>query len=107
MQELKILVVVMGVLIAASMGLLGWGFYSKVKDRVVAPEQAAAPVGKGGARGEFGVVNVELPSGCTIVEMRPHGDRLYLRTGPVGLCERVLLLDAASGRLLGTILLRP
>ena len=48
-----------------------------------------------------------MPAGCTVVEMRPHADRLYLRTGPTGLCERIIVLDASNGRVLGTVILRP
>lgn len=105
MQGLKILVVVLGILIVISMGLLGWGIYGKLAQRSAAPDKNASATAR--SFGELGEVKVELPTGCTLVEMRPHGDRLYLRTGPVGLCERILVLDAATGRLLGTLVLRP
>jgi hypothetical protein len=107
MQGLKILVIVLGVLIVVSMGLLGWGFYNRVAHRTVPAAGADAPTGKGRASAEFGEVRVDLPAGCTVVEMRPHADRLYLRTGPVGLCERIVIVDTGGGRVLGTILLKP
>jgi hypothetical protein len=107
MRGLKILVIVLGVLIVVSMGLLGWGFYNRLAHRTVPADGSNAPTGKGRASADFGEVRVELPAGCTIVEMRPHADRLYLRTGPVGLCERIVVVDAGSGRVLGTFLLRP
>ena len=107
MRALKTLVIVLGVLIVVSMGLLGWGFYSRLAQRAVPADAETVPSGKGRAAAEFGDVRVELPAGCTVVELRPHADRLYLRTGPTGLCERIVVVDAGSGRVLGTILLKP
>ena len=107
MRALKTLVIVLGVLIVVSMGLLGWGFYNRLAHRPVPPDGPSAPAGKGHGSSDFGDVRVELPAGCTVVELRPHADRLYLRTGPTGLCERIIVVDAGTGRILGTILLKP
>ena len=107
MRALKTLVIVLGVLIVVSMGLLGWGFYSRLTYRAVPADGETVSSGKGRAAAEFGDVRVELPAGCTVVELRPHADRLYLRTGPTGLCERIIVVDAGTGRILGTILLKP
>jgi hypothetical protein len=107
MQGLKTLVIVLGVLIVVSMGLLGWGFYSRLAHRAVPADRETVPSGNGRASAEFGDVRVELPAGCPVVELRTHADRLYLRTGPTGLCERIVVVDAGSGRVLGTILLKP
>lgn len=117
MQALKILVVGLGVLIVISIGLLGWGFYSKLKPPESggkgAPDEAApgswsASPGLSAppAAAAFGEIRVPLPAGCTALEMRPTIDRLYVRTGPTGLCERILVFDNA-GRLLGSIVLAP
>ena len=117
MQALKLVVVGLGVLIVISIGLLGWGFYTKLKrsDSVAAtgpatatsmPPLAGAAPAATAATAAFGEVRYPLPSGCTAVEMRPAGDRLYVRTGPTGLCERIIVFDAA-GRLLGSIVLTP
>jgi hypothetical protein len=35
--------------------------------------------------------------------MRPQGARLYLRIGPTGACERVIVIDTATGTVLGTV----
>jgi hypothetical protein len=117
MQALKLLVVGLGVLIVISIGLLGWGFYTKFK----APREAgnaspgAIPTPASGSGSTatvvapgaaFGEIRAPLPEGCTAVEMRPTAERLYLRTGPTGLCERIFVFDNA-GRLLGSILLTP
>lgn len=117
---LKGLVVGLGVLIIAGFALLAYGFYLKITDpdfRVTKPSpgseaaQAAAqpqsvpmPVQAGRA---FGEVRLPLPEGCTVVEMEPDGGRLYLRTGPEGLCERIVVLDAATGTVVGTVTIRP
>ena len=101
-------------LIVISIGLLGWGFYTKLKradpaeggaSAIVPPlagSQAAPPL----PSAAFGEVRFPLPPGCTVVEMRPTDDRLYLRTGPTGLCERIIVLDG-TGRPLGSIVLAP
>ncbi|QLH40205.1 MAG: hypothetical protein HWD60_16435 [Defluviicoccus sp.] len=56
---------------------------------------------------EFGEVHIELPAGCTLAGMYGDSGHLYVRTGPEGLCERVLVLDPVSGTLLGTFVFRP
>jgi len=118
MQALKGLVVGLGVLIIAGFALLAYGFYLKITDpdfRVTkpapeiqaaeaAPQVPSAPLSAGRA---FGEVRLPLPEGCTVVEMRPDGDRLYVRTGPEGLCERIVIVDTASGAVVGTIAIRP
>jgi hypothetical protein len=106
MQGLKVLVVVMGILIIISIGLLGWGIYNRLAQRSVASGDRT-PIAKVRPSEDLGEVRVELPAGCTVLEMRPHADRLYLRTGPPGLCERIIVLDAVAGRVLGTFVLRP
>ena len=106
MQGLKVLVVVMGILIVISMGLLGWGIYNRLAQRSVASGERS-PIAKVRPSEGLGEVRVDLPAGCAVVEMRPHADRLYLRTGPTGLCERIIVLDATSGQVLGTFVLRP
>jgi hypothetical protein len=106
MQGLKILVVVMGILIVISIGLLGWGIYNRIAQRSAAGDEKE-PAATLRLSGDLGEVRVELPAGCTVVEMRPHADRLYLRTGPTGLCERIVVVDVGSGRVLGTLLLKP
>lgn len=108
MQALKVVVVALGVLIVISIGLLGWGFYSKLKRADGSSEPASSatsPVTTPPVAG-FGEVRAPLPAGCTAVEIRPTSDRLYVRTGPTGLCERIFVFDT-TGRLLGSIVLAP
>jgi hypothetical protein len=113
MQALKGLVVGLGILIVISFGLLIYGFYSKLislDDEAPAPSSQAAspaaapPVPLAG----FGEVSVQLPSGCTVRDVRPDGaGRLYLRLGPDETCDRILVVEVQSGRQLGVITLRP
>lgn len=118
MQGLKMLVVGLGILIVISMGLLGWGFYTKFREpqeagggssaaiRTPPPPFAEPSATPAAPLAAFGEIRVPLPAGCTAIEMRPTADRLYVRTGPTGLCERIYVFDN-GGRLLGSILLAP
>lgn len=111
MKSLKTLVIVLGALIVLSMGLLGWGFYTKLAGPDAAAVEETAPDDSETVTldplADFGDVRLDLPAGCTVVDMRPDGDRLYLRTGPVGLCEQILVIEASTGHVLGTIVIKP
>ena len=105
MRALKSLVIGLGILIVIAMGLLVWGLFHKAGDpdfRLFAESPAvdAAPATPPAA---FGDLVVPLPAGCSIVEMRPQGRRLFLRFGPPGPCERVVVVDTGTGVVLGTI----
>lgn len=52
----------------------------------------------------FGEVMVSLPDGCSIAGVTGDGQRLFLKIGPAEpKCQRVIILDAASGAIIGTI----
>ncbi|MDG4602190.1 MAG: hypothetical protein P9C48_01940 [Defluviicoccus sp.] len=70
------------------------------------PLPAATPLPAAGAQG-FGDVVVQLPAGCTPIEMHPDGPLLYLRTGPAGTCARIWLIEVRTGRLLGSLRFEP
>ena len=128
MQALKGLVYGMGVLIVIAFILLGFGFYMRItnpefrlfkaRDAAVATSPvphdaatgaalpAATPLPAAGAQG-FGDVVVQLPAGCTPIEMHPDGPLLYLRTGPAGTCARIWLIEVRTGRLLGSLRFEP
>ncbi|MCU0837359.1 MAG: hypothetical protein MUE49_01390 [Rhodospirillales bacterium] len=108
-QLVKLVVIGLGLLIIVGLGLLVYGVTSRVADPEfrVSKERGAGPVAPSALVPAFGEMRVPLPDGCTVVEMVPDGDRLYLRTGPAGTCERILIIEAGSGRALGTLLLRP
>jgi len=103
MQFLKSLVIGLGVLIALGLGLLAWGFYHKTHDPAWRM-QASGLAGKTPAMAPFGALNLDLPADCFIDLVEPDGDRLYLIIGPADhACARVVVVDAARGRILGTI----
>lgn len=116
MQALKGLVIGLGILIIVGFLLLIYGFYAKMTDpefRIIKAEATSdavsAPTANAtrGAGKQFGEVRLALPVECTVVDMRADGGRLYLRTGPEGVCERIVIVDAIDGRVLGTLVLGP
>lgn len=101
MKLLKGLVVFMGILVVAGMAALAYGIYMKATD----PDFTvfADKPGEGKVSAAFGDVSFPLPADCNIVETIPEGDRLYLRIGPVGPCERIVVINAGDGSVLGSI----
>lgn len=90
MRALKALVVFLGLLIAAGLALLTYAVIGGLPD--------ARPKG-------FGDTTVDLPPGCVIAEAVLAGGTLVLRAdGPAERgCQRVILLDPESGRVLGRV----
>ena len=109
MRALKALVIVMGVLILAGMGLVA---YAIVK-RVAAPERVAQPAAPSALPASaapphpFGPVEISLPSGARIARTRTSGERLIVELELAGGGERLLVIDLATGGLVGTIDLKP
>lgn len=105
MQFLKGLVIGLGVLIFAGLGLLAYGFYHQARDPGWRMFPAAAPGEPPAApSAPFGTVGLDLPAGCTIDDVAPDGERAYLTIGPEdGPCARVVVFDVVGGRVLGVI----
>lgn len=110
MQGLKGLVIGLGAAIVASMGLLAWGLYYKSthpdfklfatsSSREPARERDGPPTAPQVPGTVFGEIKAAFPAGCVLAEMRPQGNRLYLR----GDCGMVAVVDVGGGKLLGTI----
>ncbi|MEM7223902.1 MAG: hypothetical protein AAF495_13030 [Pseudomonadota bacterium] len=59
----------------------------------------------------FGALDVPLPAGCSLAEASLSGERLVLRyngPGPAGQgCQQVLIVDLASGQVLGSVTAKP
>ena len=103
MQSIKALVIFMGLLILAGLGLLVYGMANQVSE-------IAGPGDTTGARGGFDAASVALPAGCVLAEARIDEGRLVLRAdGPADRpdCRQVILLDPASGDELGRISIAP
>ncbi len=101
MKALKGVVIGMGVLVVAGMVLLVYGLYYKaahpdfklLKDGDRA-EDALSPIPT-----DFGNVEIPLPPGCRLLDVKPDGGRLYA----ISDCSRVVVLDKITGTVLGTI----
>lgn len=108
MPILKGIVIAMGILIVAGMGLLAYGVATKVRAPATSAAGAPSALPQPSTAG-FGTVPVPVPKGCTFGPLVADGDRAYLRLAPAGAaapapaCERIIVLDVARGRVLGTI----
>jgi hypothetical protein len=93
-QLLKLLVIVMSVAIVVALALVAYGISGRVS---------------GPPRESFGARDIALPAGCRLAEARLQEGRLVLRLdGPAERdCQQVVLLDPASGAVLGRITGRP
>jgi hypothetical protein len=96
MRALKVLVIVMGVLLVV--GFVG--LIVAIADRVSKKEplRAAAPIGQ-----PFTASPIELPRGAYIESMAAGTDRLVLDLVLPDGERRLLIIDLATGRNLGTI----
>ncbi len=106
-QLAKIAVIGLSLLIVIGLGVLVYGLTARGPDREAAAAHKPANAAPGALIPAFGEVRVALPEGCSVTEMLARDDRLYLRTGPAGQCERIVIIDTLTGRTLGTLLLRP
>ena len=128
MQALKGLVAGLAILIVIAMTTIAYGLYRKSDDpdfkffslggetpRQATGQPTALPTPRGITPNQmtvapraFGDVLLSLPQGCTISAVSGDGLRIFLKLGPPGPeCERVMVVDAASGSLLGTIKATP
>ncbi|MBL6932119.1 MAG: hypothetical protein ISR45_04155 [Rhodospirillales bacterium] len=128
MQALKGLVAGMAILIVIAMSTIAYGLYRKSDDPDFkffslggdkAPQTATQPPAlpvpatqnvttPGAAPKAFGDVMLSLPPGCTISAVSGDGVRIFMKIGPAGPdCERVIVVDAANGSLLGTLMVSP
>jgi hypothetical protein len=91
MQALKALVIFMAVLIVAGMVLLAYGLMTRM--------------GGGETAGEVGDLDLPVPEGCRIAGTELAGERLVIRLDGLAErdCQQVLVVDLASGRLLGRV----
>jgi hypothetical protein len=115
MQALKGLVVGLTILIVFAISVIAYGLYRKATDPdfkffSLAGEpgteaaQPAALANPGGPPKAFGEAVLSLAKGCAIADVSGDGARIFLKIGPAGgTCERVIIVNANSGALLGTL----
>lgn len=96
MRALKVLVIVMGVMLVV--GFIG--LIVAIVDRVSKKEplRVAAPAGQ-----PFSAPPIDLPQGARIESMAAGSDRLVLDLALPNGERRLLVIDLATGRNLGTI----
>lgn len=94
MQALKVLVISMGVLIAAGMGVIGVTIYKRIGN----PTDESVNTAAG-----FDITRLRLPRGASVREMRTAGDRLLLRIAVPERGEWVYIIHLGSGKVLGRI----
>ncbi len=108
MPAVKALVIGLGVLLLSGIALLVYGISQKAADPKYKLFESRPASGASGAPvTAFGETRIALPEGCDVADIRPDGPRLYVKIGPAGACERILVIDAATGQALGSIWLRP
>jgi len=127
MAWLKFIVIGMGLLIVLGIVLLGYGFYKKSSDpdwrlfgrakpelpatvtqQPPTPPQLAQPAKpRKHPVKPFGDINLDLPDGCYISDVRPNRRRLVVTVGPEPVCNRVYIIDLIEGAVLGTVSPRP
>jgi hypothetical protein len=103
MQALKALVIFMAVLIVAGMVLLVYGLVT----RTGGDDSGAGLFGDGvgGGSGVPASLDLPVPDGCTIAGTELNGERLVIRLDGLAErdCQQVLVVDLASGRLVGRV----
>ncbi len=98
MKPLIALVIIMGVLIVAGLVVVVVTIANRLgADRTASTRTTA----------EFATVDLPVPAGCEVTETTAADDRLILRLGSGERCNQVLIVDMATGRLLGTLRLVP
>ena len=103
MQALKALVIIMGILIIAGMGLLGYGLMTRVSWNEVSGQAEKPPTGQVAS---FAAVVSPLPAGASVASVSVENDRaVVLGQLPDGGAE-IRLFDLETGSVRGTIRLK-
>lgn len=98
MLAIKVLVIGLGLLIAASMGLLVYGFYAGVADR-----QPETEYQEPDRPGQLSEIILPVDARCRIVDASMDGRRLLVRTGDEPGCQQVFLIDTKNKAIITTV----
>ncbi|OAN50518.1 hypothetical protein A6A04_18160 [Paramagnetospirillum marisnigri] len=104
MKAIKALVVFLGILLMAGLGLMGYGLFAKKAQ--YKGMAAPAPAASAPASADFGTVAIPVPAGSRIEQVTAAGERVVLRLSGAG-PDRLLVLDPAQGRVVGGFVLAP
>ena len=98
LRALKILVVVMGIAIVASVIVI----VVAISNRLSEAEQAAGAETAPLPAKAIGDLSIAIPEGCVMAEARAQGSRLVVRIDGLAErgCQQVVLIDLESGRIL-------
>jgi hypothetical protein len=99
MKPLMALVIIMGVLIVGGIVVV----IATIANRMSGGREATST----GAAPGFATADLPVPAGCQVMETTTADDRLILRLGSGERCNQILIVDLATGRLLGTLRLVP
>jgi len=97
MKPLVALVIIMGALIVVGLVVV----------LVTIAHRLSGGAATSGTLPSFGTLDLPIPAGCQIEETTASDTRLILRVGNGDRCNRVLIVDMATGRLLGTLRTAP
>lgn len=127
MKALKVLVTVLTILIVIAVTVIVYGMYRKsvdpdfkffelggnntAQDRTQQLDSdtiSGSVMERSSSQKAFGEIMLSLPAGCNISTVTGDGYRIFLKVGPIGpKCERVIVVNATSGTLLGTLKVAP
>lgn len=105
---LKAIVIVLGILIIISAGVVVVGIFNKLGGQqgqgstsvsTALPPVPPRPVE---APSSFGTRKIELPRGSRVIEVRTEGERMLLRVRNVGGAEQIIVLHLGTGERLGS-----
>ena len=99
MKALKILVLSMGVVLVVGFGFLIWGLTGRGGSAPTASPQPHAAVHAAGQ--EFGQVTVPLPAGSKVDQIIAVDNRLVARIIAAGGDQHLMVLDVATGHVMG------
>lgn len=99
-RGLVALVIVMGAVVAIGLIVVVVTIASRLINASRGDGQGQAPAG-------FEAADIPITEGCQVMESLTDGGRLILRLGTAGRCNQMLVIDIASGKLIGRINLVP
>ena len=109
LRALKILVVVMGIAIVASVIVIVVAISNRLADKEAADSPSARSMAETPAAVAIGDLSIAIPEGCVIAEASAEGPRLILRFDGLAArgCQQVVLIDLESGTVLGRVTATP
>jgi len=109
-KVVKTITIVLGIMIFIALGMLGYGFYSsngapqdeqrETDGTVPKPQQTHTQLSMDA---DVGGVTLGQPQGSIIIDVKPQGTWVFVTVRGGGLADRVLIVDLAKRRVVGTV----